>query len=1142
MRERPVTEVTRERRPVETTRDRRGGAPPRSRLGGDAARGRRVDERDPRAVDPARDRIEFGEPRLSSDEPGCHPTWTAPVDWRGPTYQESADDLDLEPDRLPGPLQFRDRQRYTVIREHGRGGLGRVLRARDRELDRDVAIKELLAPGRTAELRFFREALITARLEHPGIVPVHEAGRWPDGTPFYAMKLVSGRSLEELIDAVGDLSDRLALVANVVAVADAIGYAHENGIVHRDLKPSNVIVGDHGETVVVDWGLAKSLRSASAAEEVVPDGPYRMPAPEGVTFPGGPLGTPAFMPPEQFVGQSDERSDIFALGGILYHVLSGRPPRGTTMEEIDPFNVPPLRVAAPKDLIAIAMRALAQDPADRYPTARGFAEDLRRFMRRQPVVARRYSIFARAALGFLRHRTVATALLAAVVLVAVASVIGGVRSSRQRQRAERALDELALKHAELLLESDPTASARVLDDYRGADSFTRDFLRAQARGLGVARLVASPHIDTVHFLGAIDGDVLSLSEDQQVVRTSAAGSRVLAGDVGRYGAPATEYAPAARVLAYGHHMGGVTVRHLDSGSSELRRDHVPVQAVALSADGRRLAILAQTGALYVDRLGGPETPALAQVPDARLVRFAGPDTLVVTAPDSVRAIDASSSAVRGSYPVGAGEALATADDRVAIGAMDGSVHVVDLAGMTPIAVARVCDGIVNAVAFIERRGLIGFACQDGTAGALDPGTGQPAVSFSIERPAFVLAATRDGRFLAAAGESGVIHVHDLETGLMSRYLGHGAPIEALSAPGDDATPLISADANGVIRVWDLPRPADRVVMRGSKAIYHAVFSPDGRFLAADGADGVIRLLDRERGGVAELKGHTNMVYGIAFARERDELATWGYDGTVRLWSPSRGAAGRVLSGHRGLVKDGDYLDGDTLVTAGADGRLLAWRPDGTAREIFRTREPFLSLEPLRALRSVVVSDAAGRIHLVSERGQARELPTDGLPITMLRAAGDGRAFATGTADGTVRVYEAGAPRVVLKAAGPIRHIAFSPDRSLLLVASEDGRVHMRALGKSRAPWQMVPVRGRYVAFSPDGSLAAITTGDGTVWYYSIETGAWRFTQPHAADTFTGQFAPDGRSFASSDGAGVVVVHEIAHVESARANRGAEGAE
>src|SRR6185369_1345869 len=180
----------------------------------------------------------------------------------------------VPPPSAPAAPRPHDPARYDILGEHGRGGLGRVSRARDRELGRDVAIKELIARSHVSEVRFLREALITARLEHPGIVPVHEAGRWPDGTPFYAMKLVAGRPLRDLIAERPTVDERIGLLHHVIAVADAIAYAHGCNIIHRDLKPSNVIVGDFGETIVIDWGLAKGL-SVDAEEPASGGDPFR---------------------------------------------------------------------------------------------------------------------------------------------------------------------------------------------------------------------------------------------------------------------------------------------------------------------------------------------------------------------------------------------------------------------------------------------------------------------------------------------------------------------------------------------------------------------------------------------------------------------------------------------------------------------------------------------------------------------------------------------------------------------------------------------------------------------------------------------------------------------------------------------------
>src|SRR6185503_8433923 len=214
--------------------------------------------------------------------------------------------------------------RYELSGVHARGGLGRIVKARDNRLHRTVAIKELLQRTPATEARFVREALITARLEHPGIVPVHEAGRWPSGDPYYSMKLVSGRTLKELIQSGTSLEERLALVPHVLAVAEAIAYAHSQRIIHRDIKPANVIVGDFGETVVVDWGLAKDL-SGQVPEAA--EGGEAAPGATGTTTLGNIMGTPSYMSPEQARGEElDERADVYSLGAMLYELLVGEPP------------------------------------------------------------------------------------------------------------------------------------------------------------------------------------------------------------------------------------------------------------------------------------------------------------------------------------------------------------------------------------------------------------------------------------------------------------------------------------------------------------------------------------------------------------------------------------------------------------------------------------------------------------------------------------------------------------------------------------------------------------------------------------------------------------------------------------------------
>jgi len=350
-----------------------------------------------------------------------------------------------------------DRERYAIEGEFARGGMGRILSARDVRLGRPVAVKELQM--RTGAERFVREALVTARLQHPAIVPIYEAGRWPDGVPFYAMKLVSGRSLAALIAEAKGLSARLALLPHLLAVADAVAFAHSKRIVHRDLKPANVLVGAFGETVVVDWGLAKELGGTEDAAEA---GSARPPDGDGghdETIAGSVLGTPQYMAPEQARGEAvDERADVYALGAMLYYLLVGAPARGgTTVREVlaaavseRPVPVQEREPDAPSDLAAIVGKAMEPDPALRYASAREMAEDLRRFETGQLVSAHRYSPAELLRRWVRQHRTevAVAAVLGAALALAVAAGFLAVRRQARIAEAERDRARLEARKAE----------------------------------------------------------------------------------------------------------------------------------------------------------------------------------------------------------------------------------------------------------------------------------------------------------------------------------------------------------------------------------------------------------------------------------------------------------------------------------------------------------------------------------------------------------------------------------------------------------------------------------------------------------------------------------------------------------------------
>ncbi len=360
-------------------------------------------------------------------------------------HATEADD-DHDPDRT-GTLAVGgstgDGQRFRLLRPHARGGLGEVFVALDCELHREVALKQILekhADDPVSRQRFVLEAEVTGGLEHPGIVPVYGLGTYGSGRPYYAMRFIKGDSLKEAIEQFhADISlkndpgrrsfELRKLLRRFLDVCNAIDYAHSRGVIHRDIKPANIILGKHGETLVVDWGLAKAVGRAdpSVGEQTI------APSSSGSseTMPGSAMGTPAYMSPEQACGDLDRlgpRSDVYSLGATLYCLLTGKPPFegddvGEILRKVQRGDfVPPRQLESSLDaaLEAVCLKAMANQPGDRYPSCRALADDVERWMADEPVSAWAEPWTRKLSRWLTRHRTGVTGAAAAVL----AGVVG----------------------------------------------------------------------------------------------------------------------------------------------------------------------------------------------------------------------------------------------------------------------------------------------------------------------------------------------------------------------------------------------------------------------------------------------------------------------------------------------------------------------------------------------------------------------------------------------------------------------------------------------------------------------------------------------------------------------------------------------
>jgi WD40 repeat protein len=944
---------------------------------------------------------------------------------------------------------------YELLEEIARGGMGVVYKARQVSLGRIVALKMLLfgSLARPEEIKRFRaEASTAASLQHANIVGIHEVGVHED-QQYLVMDYVEGPTLAELV-AVKPLTPKRA-ATYLKTIAEAIHYAHERGILHRDLKPSNILVDPFDQPKVTDFGLAKRVTDSQASM-----------LDHQLTVTGQVLGSPNYMAPEQAArkpGGVNRSTDVYALGAILYHLLTGRPPfAGETLAETlkevletEPVSPRLLNTSVPRDLDTVCLKCLEKEPRRRYPTAQELADELGRLLQGEPIHARRTSATEKAWRWCQRRPTVAVlagATLLLLVTVLIGSPVAAIRISRARDAEARE----RLRAEQRLYAADMNLAHQAWED--GDLQLAQNLLRAHLPQRGEP----DPRGWEWRYLWKLCRD-----ESRYAFTNFSGEVRSLA------------LSPSGGVLAAGgEHV--VKLLNMETGQEidEISDPEADINCVAFSPANTN--ILATTGgadnAIKIWSLATKKAIArfsghpigiasIAFSPDGGLLASAGVDDTLKLFNAEFRTNIWTRSTL---FPAQAVVFAKDGETLISGGGENGNPIVWKVASGTELpALPQVHSGWVTGLAFSPDGQMLASVGNDSRLVLWDfTGRLNPTTLTGHRGPISAVGFSPDSRLVASVGEDHTIRLWDVASRRQTAILrGHVAPVTSIAFSLDGAT-VISGSLDHSVRVWDLKLRRDENVLKGHTGwITGVTFSPNAKLLAAvDYFGGLVKLWDvPARRAIADLTNSTLAPLSTAFSPDGQMLAAgYGGDFTVMLW-------------------DLPTLKITRKLTNNFDAGWVAFSPDSKVLAVAG-----------RVLGEVKVHNRLA-FWDVGTGQKLRRVPEAMPDASVIVFSDDGQFLATGHRDGSVQLWDSKTQRL-LKSFHEYNHpiwcLAFSKDSTLLASSGDTGSdvivydVQARRASK--------PFKGHVssvwgVTFTPDGRSLVSASHDGTVKIWNLAT-------------------------------------------------------